>query len=105
MSVNVSLKKIIIVICVLVVAAGSIWWLVFTKDVRIKKAEYKLLVRFAQRQAVEIAIIEQRSKLLNYQQQMNVASSQPKVAQPIKPNPPMPAPFMSAVEDPKDITE
>jgi len=68
------------------------------KIVRKAEAEYEMLMKFAQRQAIEIAIIEQRSKLLNYQQQMNTA--QQKVAQPIEPNPPMPAPFVPAVIPP-----
>ena len=105
MSINVNVKKIVIVVIVLLIAGGSIWYFVSTKDSRAAKSEYKMLVKFANRQTVEIAIIEQRSKLLDYQQQM-AAASKPKIAQPIRPNPPMPAPFVPAVpvpvEDPKD---
>jgi len=98
MSINVNTKKIVIGIVVLLVLAGLGWWFVSTRDARKAEAEYEMLMKFAQRQAIEIAIIEQRSKLLNYQQQMNTA--QQKVAQPIEPNPPMPAPFVPAVIPP-----
>ncbi len=105
MSINVNMKKIVWIIVILLIASAIGYHRYSTRDERKVEAEYELLIRFANRQAVEIAIIEQRSKLLNYQQQM-AAASKPKIAQPIRPNPPMPAPFVPAVpvpvEDPKD---
>ena len=61
--------------------AGGIWWFHSTKAERKANAEYKQLLRFAQRQAIEIAVIEQASKLENYKQQMaaNRAIAQPRV--------------------------
>jgi hypothetical protein len=91
MSVNVNLKKIVIGIVVLVIIGGSIFWLNFTKETRAANAEYKKLVKFANRQAVEIAIIEQTSKLGQYKQQLvkiqqsqrnAVASNLPALASP-----------------------
>ncbi len=99
MSINVNVKKIVIVSVVLLIVGLVGYNRHSTKDVRKAEAEYEILIRFANRQAVEIAIIEQRSKLLNYQQQMT-AASKPKIAQPIRPNPPMPAPFVPAVVPP-----
>ena len=98
----------LIVVVVVLLIGGAGWWFNSTKDERAASAQYEQLLKFANRQAVEIAIIEQRSKLLNYQQQIN-AANQPKTAQPIRPNPPMPAPFVPAVEppviaDPNDIS-
>ncbi len=95
MSVTVNLKKIVIVVGVLLIAGGLVYWFVSTKDERAVKAELEILVKFAQRQALEIAIIEQRSKLLNYQQQM----AQQRIAQPIRPT----LPFIPA--DPDNVTE
>ncbi len=99
MSVNVNVKKIVIAVVVLLNAVVAVWWFVTTKETRAAKAEYKMLVIFAHRQAVEIAIIEQRSKLLDYQQQMAAANRPKKIAQSITSNPPMP--FVPA--DPKDV--
>ncbi len=105
MNITVNVKKIVIGIVALLIIGGSIYWWNSTKVERATKAELEILIKFAQRQALEIVIIEQRSKLLNYQQQIN-ANNQ-KVAQPIRPNPPMPAPFVPAVVppviDPKDV--
>ena len=101
MSVNVNVKKIVIAIVLLLITGGSVWWFVSTKEERAVKAEYDLLVKFAQRQAVEIAIIEQRSKLLNYQQQMAVAQQTRR--QVVIPEPPIPSPFIPQVTDPVDI--
>jgi uncharacterized iron-regulated protein len=46
------------------------WWFIATKDSRLAKKQYNQLVRYAQRQAVEIAVIEQASKLKNYEKQI-----------------------------------
>ncbi len=70
MSVNVNVKKVVIVVGVLVIVGFGLWWFNSTKDIRAAEAEYEQLVRFADRQAVEIAIIEQSSKLKNYKLQI-----------------------------------
>ena len=82
MSINVNMKKIAIVGIVLLIvgAVGYNWY--SDRGVRKAEAEYETLVRFADRQAVEIAIIEQSVKLQNYQQQMAAAQ---KAVQPIAP--------------------
>ncbi len=112
MSINVNTKKIVIVIGILLIAGLIGYSRYSTRGERKAEAEYKLLIKFANRQAVEIAIIEQRSKLLDYQQQMTATSQPKKIAQPIRPNPPMPAPFVPAMPvpvqpppnaDPKDM--
>ena len=77
MSVNMNLKKIVIVVCILCLAA---YWFISTNDRRVKDAEYETLVRVAERQAVEIAIIEQASKLANYKQQIEQARTVPILA-------------------------
>ncbi len=74
-----NMKKIIFGLCILLLIAGSIWWSESTRDRRKADAEYETLVRIAERQAVEIAIIEQASKLSNYKQQI---AEQTKVADP-----------------------
>ena len=98
-----------IVVAVLVAVGLGVWWFVATKDERATKADTEAMIKYAQRQALEIAIIEQASKLADYKQQ--IAAAQQRIAQPINPNPPMPAPFVPAttvpakppVADPVDI--
>lgn len=63
MTVNANLKKTIIVVAVVLITIGCIWGFMATKDVRRAKSEYKQLEKFANRQAVEIAIIEQSVRL------------------------------------------
>ncbi len=75
MNINVNLKKLVIVVLVIVVFCGGVVWYMETAPQRKTKAEIKVLVDFAQRQALEIAIIEQSAKLANYKRQM-VASQQ-----------------------------
>ncbi len=60
----------LIAVVLLVVAGLGIWWFVATQDERKASSEYDRLVRFAQRQSVEIAIIEQSSKLEDYRRQL-----------------------------------
>ena len=52
----------IIVAVVLCVGLG-IWWFIATKDTRKAEAQYKQLVRLANRQSVEIAVIKQAAEL------------------------------------------
>ena len=63
MNVTVNLRKFVIVAGVLLLVGSAIWWFVSTKDARVAKAEYKQLVRFANRQEVEIAVIRQAQVL------------------------------------------
>ena len=91
MNVQVSMKKVIVIIGLLIVVGLGVWWYVATNDERVANAEMKVLIDFAQKQALEIAIIEQASKLANYKQQI-AASRQPK--------PPVtPVPALSAPDD------
>lgn len=93
MSVNVNMKKVVVVIILIAVIAGGVWWYVDGAPQRKAEAEIKTMIKFAQRQALEIAIIEQSSKLADYRQQL----AKMQQAQPIVPTPPMPAPFVPAV--------
>ncbi len=103
MSIDLNVKKIVIIVVMLLVVSGLVYWFVATKETRAANAEYEVLVKHAQRQAVEIAIIEQSSKLQDYRQQLAKMQQE---RQTIAPIPPMPAPFMPAiVTDPKDIVE
>lgn len=67
--------ELIIVVAALCIGLGG-WWFVATKDERAEKAELEMMINFAQRQALEIAIIEQASKLTGYKQQMTTAQQQ-----------------------------
>ncbi len=81
MSVNVNMKKIVIGIVVLVIVCGSVYWWNSTKDERAAEAELEIMIKHAQRQALEIAIIEQASKLTDYRKQlrdMQQSKSDPK---------------------------
>ncbi len=70
MSINVNLKKLVVMIGLVVVVCAGIWWFESTRESRIARAEFKQLVSFAERQAVEIAVIEQSFKLKQYRQAM-----------------------------------
>lgn len=70
MTVNMNLKKTIIVAVLILASIGCVWWFMETAPNRKAKTEIKILVDFAQRQALEIAIIEQSAKLANYKRQM-----------------------------------
>lgn len=86
----------LIIVAVLVIVGLSVWWFVSTKDTRQANVQYEQLIKFANRQAVEIAIIEQASKLANYKQQM----TQNQQMQTIIPNPSMSLP---TIADSKDV--
>ncbi len=77
MSINVDRKKIVI-IAILLVVGGFIWWFVSTKDERARKVQYKQLVNFANRQVVEIAVIKQAAEL----QQLKVAMQKAQIKEP-----------------------
>ncbi len=75
MSINVSMKKIGIGIVVLLVIAGSFFW--WNSDERKAGSEYKRMVVFAERQAVEIAIIEQAVRLQQLKTAVRKANVKP----------------------------
>jgi hypothetical protein len=58
------------VVVLLIIAGLGTWWFIATKDSRLANAQYSKLFKYAQRQAIEIAIIEQANKLENYKQQI-----------------------------------
>ena len=91
-----SYKKVVsfVVIVLLLIGGGIVWRIESTKDIRKQKTDYKNLVKFAQRQAVEIAIIEQASKLANYKQQ--ISQNQNPAPQPFQP---------PVISDPKDVND
>ena len=97
MSINVNMKKIVTWIVVVLIIVGSGFWWNSNKDERAAKAELKTMIDFAQRQALEIAIIEQASKLGDYKRQ--IAAQQTDVAIPIPPELPVP------IADPKDLEQ
>ncbi len=82
MSITVNMKKIVIGIIVLLVAGGSVLWWNSNKDERVAEVELETLIKFAQRQSLEIAIIEQASKLIDYKRQMAAARQARPVADP-----------------------
>jgi len=53
----------IVLLIVTVCIGGFLWWFVSTKEVRAEEAQYERLVRFANRQTVEIAVIKQAAEL------------------------------------------
>ncbi len=63
MSVNLSKKWIVIVFVLTLIIGGYGWWFNSTKANRKRETEYKQLVKFANRQEVEIAVLKQ-SKIL-----------------------------------------
>lgn len=89
MTVNVSMKKLVIVLVLIVTVCGSIWWYMSAAPQRKVKAEIKLMVDYAQRQALEIVIIEQSVKLTAYKRQV-AAAAKKQVPIPIVPAPPNP---------------
>ena len=70
MNVNVSMKKVVVVLVLMIVVFGGVWRYMETAPQRKTKAEIKVLVDFAQRQALEIAIIEQSVKLAEYKRRI-----------------------------------
>ena len=58
-----NVKDKIIIVLILAVIAICVSWFISTKGLRAEQREYKELVRIANRQAVEIAIIEQTYKM------------------------------------------
>ena len=70
MSVNMNMKKIVGFVVLLAVIGGGVWWYTETAPQRKSDAEIEAMIKFAQRQALEIAIIEQSSKLTDYRKQI-----------------------------------
>jgi len=63
----------ILMVLAAIVIGCSIWAFVATEPKRAAKKELKQLTDFVQRQALEIAAIEQASKLGNYKRQLATA--------------------------------
>ncbi|MGR3292493.1 MAG: hypothetical protein ACUZ9M_00590 [Candidatus Scalindua sp.] len=86
MSINLSTKKIVMVLILILIAGGSFWWFVSTKDIRKEISNYKALIRFANRQEVEIAVIKQSSILQQLKAQIRKANleAQAKVQKQLK---------------------
>ena len=80
MNVNVNTKKIVIIAVVALIVGGSGWWWNSTKDERQAKATYEQLIDFANRQAVEIAVIEQAEILQQLKQMLTTAQQEQKQA-------------------------
>ena len=53
----------LIIVVVVLIIGGAGWWHNSTKAERAAAAQYEQLLKFANRQAVEIAVIEQAAKL------------------------------------------
>ncbi len=86
----------VIIGAVLIVVGLSVWWFVNTAPQRKAAAEVETMIKYAQRQALEIVIIEQSSKLADYRRQLAVArKSKTSVMLPFMPSPIIP--------DPKDV--
>lgn len=83
----------LIIVVVLLCMGGCIWWSVSTKDARKAKAQYEQLLNYANRQAVEIAVIEQAAKL----ELLKRTLAKGKKLQPVQPAP--------LVPDPKSLPE
>lgn len=60
----------LIIVVVLFIVGFGVWYFLATKDERAQNAETAKMINIAQRQALEIAIIEQSSKLADYKNQM-----------------------------------
>ena len=63
----------LIVVLVLAISGLIVWNHINTKPDREAESQRTLLVKFAEKQALEIRIIEQASKLTQYKQQMETA--------------------------------
>ena len=101
MTVNLSLKKTIITVVLILASVAGVWWYISTADSRAEKAEINLMIKYAQKQALEIAIIEQASKLTDYRKQL-VEAQKSKLQPPPPVNPFAPEPI---VPDPKSLPE
>lgn len=83
----------LIVVVVVLLIGGAGWWFNSTKDERQADAQYEQLVKFANRQAVEIAVIEQAAKLELLKRTL-AEGKKPQIA------PPLPV-----IADPDDVSK
>ncbi len=67
---NLNTKKVVVSLVLLGVVLGGVWCYVDSAPQRKSDAEIEAMIDFAQRQALEITIIEQAVKLQNYKQQI-----------------------------------
>ena len=82
-----------VVVGLLIIVGLGIWWFIATKDERAADAQFERLVKFANRQQVEIAVIRQAAELQQLRAAIQRAQTLSQV--PIEPPP--------AVTDPKDV--
>jgi hypothetical protein len=88
----------LIAVVVLVGIGAGIWWFVATKDERALEAQFQQLVEIANRQQVEIAVIEQAARL----QQLRQAAMQAQQRQQRELEQAIQFPV---VPDPKDVND
>ena len=91
----------ILVAVIIALGGGGFWGVAATGPERKAKAETQRLIDFAQRQALEIAIIEQSVKLTKYKKQ--IAESQNPAPVSVEPIPFLQSPIIPITPDPKDI--
>lgn len=73
----------LMVLAAVLIGCG-LWSFAATESQRKANAEYRRLVKFSKRQAVEIIVIEQAAKLSAYKKQM-AAAKKPFVQLPVQP--------------------
>ncbi len=88
-----------IIVLVLIVIGLGIWWYVDNAPQRKADSKIEVMIKFAQKQALEIAIIEQASKLENYKQQ--IAKNRRAVDAELRSQ--TPNPVLPTITDPKDV--
>ncbi len=81
MSINLSMKKIVVVLVLGLIAYGSFWWFVSTKEKRQVAAQYKQFVTFAERQEIEITIIRQTMELQQLKAEFQKSQQTPSLPQ------------------------
>ncbi len=81
----------------IILVGGGVCWDNSAAD-RAADAELETMIKYAQRQALEIAIIEQASKLTDYRKQLETMQNPvPPIVEPVV------IPELPVVADPKDV--
>ncbi len=100
MTVNLNLKKTLIITALIVIACSGVWWYMGNAPQRAAKAEIKVMVDFLQRLTLENRIIEESSKLAGYRKQLAEAQkSKVQTPPPVPINPIIPGPKETEVKD------
>ena len=105
MNVNVNLKQIVVALVLTALIGSGVWWYIDTEPQRKADAGIETMIKFAQKQALEIAIIEQAVKLQNYKQQIAKVQQLEDIQMREKIQRAKTQPLIPAVVDPKDIGE